>query len=159
MSSLLTAEILCALTPRAGNNLILTAGNTYRSDDGMGPFVASSLINRVSADVIDAKDTPENIVDEAIALKPDYILVIDAADFGGQAGEVRIISEELIPQTTLSTHMIPLSVVIKLITSETKAEVCFIGVQPKNVGFGEGLSGEVENTAEALIQCLIQNFK
>jgi hydrogenase 3 maturation protease len=90
-------------------------------------------------------------VDEAIGLAPKYIVVIDAADFGGAPGEVRVIEESAIPRTTLSTHMIPLNVVTGIISEQTGAKVAFIGIQVKSAALGEGLSPEVRAAAEQLL--------
>ena len=152
MSNLLTADILHLLSPRSGINVIVTAGNNFRKDDGVGPYIASQLSSTDSLKVIDAGQTPENITDEVIALRPSYILIIDAADYGGVAGEIRKVEEEQIPETTLSTHQIPLSVVMSIIRKETGAEVVYLGIQVAEVGFGEGLTPEVKNIADNLVK-------
>ena len=158
MSNSLTADIVKALKPHPSINLIITAGNSFRSDDGVGTYLAAHLNSSGRLKIIDAKDTPENIVDQAIKLNPDNIVVIDAADFGGYPGEAKIISQENISEVTLSTHMIPLNVVIKIITKDTKSEVAFIGIQPKTISFGEGLSDEVKKTADVIIETIKSSY-
>jgi hydrogenase maturation protease HycI len=154
MLNLLTADIRGALRPDSQNHLVITAGNTFRSDDGLGPYIASQLKEVQKIKVIDAGFTPENIVDEAIRLQPETIVFIDAANFGGTPGEVRIISEELIPETALSTHQIPLNVISKLIANSTQASVSFVGIQAAKMSLGEGLSEEVKQSAEEIINFL-----
>ncbi|HOY09791.1 MAG TPA: hydrogenase 3 maturation endopeptidase HyCI [Candidatus Omnitrophota bacterium] len=158
MSNLLTAEIFEALKPRPGTNLVITAGNSFRSDDGVGPYLYEALKGRVLVPILDAGYTPENIIDQAIQVNPDYIIVIDAADFHGRPGEVRIIEEDLIPTSTLSTHAIPLNVVTRLIEEETGATTVFIGIQVCSVVPGEGLSPEVKEAADALSQEMTNLF-
>ena len=157
MLNSLTADVLEALGPASGPFLILTVGNSFRSDDGVGPYIASCL-RPVPVKVMDAGNTPENIVDEAIAFAPDKITVIDCADFGGTAGEVRVIPEELIPETTLSTHMVPINVITRLIGSSIKTSIVFIGIQPEAVTLGEGLSPEVRQAADEIIGIIKRNF-
>ncbi|MDD5218731.1 MAG: hydrogenase 3 maturation endopeptidase HyCI [Candidatus Omnitrophica bacterium] len=157
MSNLLTAEVSDALKPSSGSGLILTAGNPFRRDDGVGPYIASRLQGS-SAKIIDAGLTPENIIDEVIGLKPDRMTVIDAADFGGYPGEVKVIPEDLIAETSLSTHEIPMNVITKIISDGTQAEVVFIGIQPQTVALGEGLSERVQASAEAIIQTVLQAY-
>ncbi len=152
MSNLLTDDIVAALKPREGRNLIITAGNTFRCDDGVGPCLAGMLQNHEGLHVIDAGFTPENIIDDVIALNPDYIVVIDAADFQGRPGEVRVIEETAIPQTTLSTHAIPLNVITRIIQESTQAEIVFLGIQVRSVMMGEDLSPEVKKSADLLCQ-------
>ncbi|MCK5581431.1 MAG: hydrogenase 3 maturation endopeptidase HyCI [Candidatus Omnitrophica bacterium] len=166
MSNLLTADILKVLTFSKGTNLIITVGNSFRSDDGVGSYIFSCLCRGRSPNsdnkedelglrplfFLDAGYTPENIVDEAISLNPDTVVILDAADFGGEPGEVRLIPEEAIPETTLSTHMVPMSVVTCLIADATGAAIHFIGIQPKNVAMGEGLCEEVRAAADAIVE-------
>lgn len=150
MSNSLTAEILAAIPPRPEGFLIITIGNTFRHDDGVGPYLATLLRPHSKIKVIDAGQNPENIVDEVIALAPAAIAVVDAADFGGQPGEVRLIPEDLIPETTLSTHMIPMNVILRLITETTRSVTAFIGIQALSFDLGEGLSQPVKAAADAL---------
>lgn len=156
MSNLLTDDITAALEPPGDNRLIITAGNSFRRDDGVGPFIAEKLKQAGLTSVIDAGYTPENIVDEVIDLKPDNIVFIDAADFSGAPGQARIIAEEHLVETTLSTHMIPLSVVSALIAASIKTAITFIGIQPADLSFGEGLTPAVQTTADEIIAKLKQ---
>lgn len=151
MSNLLTDKIIAALTPQTDNSLIITAGNSFRRDDGVGPYIAEKLKEAGLTNVIDAGYTPENIIDEVIDLAPSNIIFIDAADFSGTPGQTRIIDENHIAQTTLSTHMIPLNVVSSLIADSIKTTITFIGIQPADVSFGEGLTSDVQKTADEII--------
>jgi len=118
MSNLLTGDVLDVLKPGPGLDLFLTVGNSFRSDDGVGPYLASRL-KTLPVRVVDAGFTPENVLDEVTALKPSRVIILDAADFGGSPGEVRIISEALIPETTLSTHMVSMNVISKILIENT----------------------------------------
>lgn len=153
----MAAEVQEALRPAScgQTTLIITVGNTLRSDDGVGPYIASQFQTAdPSLVLLDAGDRPENILDQAIGLKPAKVIIVDAADFGGRAGEARVIPEELIPQATLSTHTFPLPVISKILARDTGAQVLFLGIQPKNVGLKEGLSEEVRKTAREIILCM-----
>ena len=156
MSNLLTAEIINVLALPPRTTLFITAGNTLRSDDGVGPYIAGQLELNPNIKVINAGVMPENIVDEVISLSPAAIIIIDAADFGGPAGAVRIIPEENIPQVTLSTHMIPLNVVTGIINDSICADIYFVGIQPESVALGEGLSPKVLQSAKALIRVVVE---
>ncbi len=153
MSNSLTGDVLAVLNSGSGTSLFLTVGNLFRSDDGVGPYLASRLAG-LPVRVVDAGHTPENIIDQVIGLKPSRIIILDAADFGGRTGEVRVIPEEAIPETTLSTHMVPMNVVSRLIKDDTGAEIVFLGIQPENVSLGEGLTPEVQEAAEQIFQTI-----
>lgn len=155
MSNLLTADIIRFLQTRPCRPLIITAGNSFRSDDGVGPYVAALLKSRNFDPVIDAGYTPENILDEVVALKPAAIVFIDAADFGGQPGEVRVIEPETVSETLISTHMIPLPMVAGLIADQIQTEIGYIGIQVKSLDFGEGLTPSVQAAADELAAAVI----
>jgi len=98
--------------------------------------------------LIDAGTTPENITHDAVNFKPEKIIVIDAARFGGAAGEISVIPLEKINQhTVISTHSFPLGVIFAIIKQDTGAEISVIGVEPKSLDYAEGLSPEAEKTA------------
>ena len=125
-----------------------------RADDGVGPYIFSQLDGCPGLRVINAAYTPENIIEDVIELQPKKILFIDAADFGGTPGEIRNIDKDHIPESSISTHGISLRVIASIIEEDTGAHIVFIGIQPKSVGFGEGLSTEVKQAADELIGCI-----
>ena len=156
MSNLLTSDVLEALRPtKAGLTLIITVGNVLRGDDGIGPYIATQVSNpKRGLRILDAADRPEDCLDAAASLHPAKTVVIDAADFGGEPGEARIVPQELIPETTISTHTFPLKIITRMIEEETGSTVFFLGIQPQDMNFGQGLSDPVRNTADAIVRVL-----
>ena len=158
MSNLSTVEIDSLLRPVAALTVIICVGNTLRSDDGVGPYIASYLNNTEKLTVFDAGYNPENFIEEAAETRPGRIIIIDAADFGGEAGEARIIDEENIPESSLSTHAIPLKVIYHILKADTASEIKFIGIQPRQVAHGESLSPEVKAAADKIISRIKKEF-
>ena len=154
----MTDEVRALLTLRGGFNIIVTIGNSLRGDDGAGPYIASMLRASQQTAVFDAGTTPENYVEKMIDLKPSYILFIDAADFGGAAGEVRRIGKDEIQDYALSTHAFPLRAIWEIIEQSIPAEVGIIGIQPLDVSFKEELSKEVRLAAEEIVDVLHLQF-
>ena len=152
MSNSWTEEVKAALAPR-GRTLVITLGSELRADDGVGPYVFARVKSgRPDLKLMDGGTTPENIAQTAIDWKPDKIILIDAARFGGAAGEARLIPLEAINRATvLSTHSFPLSVTFSIIKEDTGAELVILGVQVKSLEYNEGLSPEVEETALKLV--------
>ena len=138
--------------------LIIAVGNTMRSDDGIGPFIAGHLSNTQDFSILDAGINPENVIDEAVSCKPSRIIIIDAADFQGHPGEARIIDEEHIPQTSLSTHSIPLPVITHILKEDTQAEIIFLGIQPRTMDFGENLTLDVQETGQKIVKVIKDIF-
>ncbi|HMK55084.1 MAG TPA: hydrogenase 3 maturation endopeptidase HyCI [Dissulfurispiraceae bacterium] len=141
--------------PDSGIVLIITVGNEYRSDDGVGPYIAGGLKNPLShIAILNAGERPENIVFKAIELNPSTAVIIDAANFGGRPGEARIIPESSVPDCIHSTHNFPLNIVSRLIAEDTGAKVWFVGIQYESIAFGEGLSAEVRASADEIIKMI-----
>jgi len=124
-----------------------------RADDGVGPFVGERVLFRAPEHrVINAYTTPENIAQTAIDFKPDKIVLLDAAHFGGRPGEFKIIPlEQISRHAVVSTHSFPLSVTFSVVREDTGAELVALGIEPGSMEFEEGLTPEVKEAALSLI--------
>ncbi len=152
MSNTLTDKIKKALSPVEGLSVLVTIGNDMRSDDGVGPFIFEKVSCPEGNPIImNAAQWPENIVDKVIELSPEKVVFIDAANFGGSPGDLLLVDEEDIPETTLSTHMIPVKVIARLISSEINTRVMYLGIQIRSIELGEGLSPQVKSSALQII--------
>lgn len=131
--------------------VILGIGNTLRSDDGVGSVLASRINQRVPYAVYDTGTNPENYLEKVIKERPDNIVIIDAADFGGRPGEFRTLeTEDLKTANLYSTHNASLSLTINYLQSNLKANIITLIIQPKSVAFGDRLSQEVGSTLNKL---------
>ena len=153
---MLTADIIELLKPESsGTLLVITVGNPLRSDDGVGPYITAQAKKPKNGTIIlDAGERPEDIVGKAIEVRPERVIIIDAADFGGEPGEVRAIREEYMPENPISTHRFPLRVISRLVAEDTRARVDFVCIQPETVGFGEDLSDTVRSSAAEIVMML-----
>jgi len=147
MLSSLTDKVRELLSSAKTDTIIVTIGNPLRNDDGAGPYIAQSCPT-----VIDAGEKLENIIEEIIAKHPEKVIMIDAANFGGQIGEARVIPIEKVAETTLTTHMFPIPAIARIIETDSKAKVYFIGIQGQSFELGEGLSSEVKQTCDKIIK-------
>ena len=139
-----------------GTVLVITVGNLFRGDDGAGPYIAGNVgVPAGNLFVMDAGDRPESILDRVPDIKPQKTIIIDAADFGGAAGEIRLIPEDTVSNVILSTHRFPLAAIGMLIAADTGSEVNYLGIQPAELGFGQGLSPEVRKAADAIAEVLL----
>ena len=134
----------------SGSVSILGVGNQYRGDDGVGSLIAQRLAGRVSAQVIDAGAVPENYLEKIARSHPDTVLVVDAVDFGGKAGEWRLLDPVAIAQSGLSSHALSLRMVANYLSARTQAQVALLAIQPGDVGPGTTLTDKVERTMEFL---------
>lgn len=125
-------------------------GNPEGGDDAIGPYIADKLKD-TDIDVIDCRTTPENYTSVVKRKNPDKLIIIDAADMNLEPGETRIVPKEKIGVMTISTHGIPLSVLMGYLEQSVK-EVILIGIQPKTMS-GE-MTEIVRNAADKLIEII-----
>ncbi len=143
----------------AAETVILTIGNTLKGDDGAGPAVYQRLgTTKICAELIDAGTVPENYIQAIVKKSPHNLIIIDAADFGGSAGDIRIFRTEQLDSVAASTHTLSPHLFIEMIRAQIEVAVCFIGIQPGQTGLGEGLSGPVEEAVAGLADVLAEVF-
>jgi hydrogenase 3 maturation protease len=138
--------------------VILGVGNTLKGDDAAGPLVCERLSGRVPATVIDAGATPENYIRPILEASPEILLIVDAVDFGGCPGQIRICVPDQIRRFAFSTHALSLHLSIDVIRREKKLEVYLIGIQPGGMRLGDSLSPAIQAAVETLVDTLTELF-
>ena len=147
-----------------GKVVIVGIGNILRGDDGAGPELIKSLKFKVRSSeknhelstpnhqlcLIDTGSVPENFLQKIVGERPDVILLVDTINLGKPAGSVEIIKAENLKEESFSTHNASLKLTIAYLKKETKASVFLLGIQPKNIGFGQGISPEVEESVKKI---------
>lgn len=139
-----------------GKVCILGVGNRMRGDDGAGSWVAERLAGRVSVPVFDGGTAPENYLEKIAALLPDTVLIIDAADFGGSPGEMRLFRAEEVGPGGLSTHALSLSLAAEYLRTRGRATVRLLAIQPADAGLGRPMSEAVRRAVEQAARWLEQ---
>ena len=135
----------------AGKVVILGIGNILQSDDGVGSILASRIKDKVPYIVYDVGLSPENYLGKIIKDKPDNIVIIDAADFGGRPGEFKEIEgQDLKAANLFSTHNASISLTINYLQNNLKANIIVLIIQPKTIALGDKLNPEIEDTLNSL---------
>lgn len=124
-------------------------GNREGGDDGAGPYVTDKLKDEFT--VLDCGVVPENYTSVVKKHHPENLIIIDAVDMGLNPGEIRIVPKEKIGIMHISTHGIPISVLINYL-SQYVEKIVLIGVQPKTMS-GK-MSQQVIKGADLLIELL-----
>jgi len=135
--------------------LIMCIGNRNGGDDAIGPYVADKLEKYDDLIVLDCETVPENYTSIVKKNKPKNLIIIDAVDMNLNPGEIRIVPKEKIGVMHISTHGIPLSILIGYLKPYTE-DINLIGIQPKTMS-GE-LTNSVRKSGEELIE-IIKNKK
>jgi hydrogenase 3 maturation protease len=149
-----------SLTPWRGSKVvILGVGNPLKGDDAAGPLACERLSGHVSATVIDAGAVPENYIGRVLQAAPEVLFIVDAVDFGGPPGQIRVCLPDEIREFAFSTHALSLHLLIDLIRREKTLEVYMIGVQAGTTRLGDCLSPAVEEAVGTLVDTLTQFFR
>jgi len=138
-------------------NVVICIGNRYNGDDAIGPYVADKLKQEDLDEflILDCSTVPENFTSLVKKNNPTNLIIIDATDMGLSSGEMRRISKDMIGSMHVSTHNIPLSILVSYLEHYVK-NVFIIGIQPENM---DGSMGEeVKKSGDKLVE-LIKNKK
>ncbi len=135
---------------------VIGVGNTMRGDDGAGPALVAVLEGRFSLPMVDASEVPENYGGWVVKKDLGAVVFVDAVEFGAQPGCFRIIPLEMLMRSASSTHRLSLHYTVKYMREEWDGDAILIGVQPKSVKLGDGLSDEVSIGVKALSEVLIE---
>ena len=133
-----------------GHVCLLGIGNRRRCDDGAGSWIAAALHATLGPSAIDAGTVPENYLEKMARSHPDTIVLIDAVDFGGTPGELRVLEPERIAPAGVSTHALSLRMAVQYLRARTAAHVVLLAIQPASIDEGDALSEPVARTVAFL---------
>ncbi len=133
-------------------NAVLGLGEELKADDGIGKYVIDRLREKKSKNLLIHSPVPENAFTRLRGV--DSLTIVDAADFSGRSGEIRIV-KELKEKERLSTHSTSLSNLVKYI-KKTKGikDITLILIQAKSLEFGGEMSEEVKAAGEKIVSLL-----
>ena len=137
--------------------VIAGIGNPIRKDDFVGVEIVRNLKNKVSESVylIECETVPESFMETIAEFSPTHILIIDAAMLNLNPGSSKLIEPgQLRRHPVISTHALPLRIFCEYLAKTTGAKIALLVMQPKDTGFGEGLTSKLKETATALSNLL-----
>ena len=133
--------------------LVMCIGNRDGGDDAIGPYIADKLTQeKVDLVVLDCGIVPENFTSVVKRSNPNNLIIIDAVEMGLSSGEIRIVPKEKIGVMHISTHGIPISVLINYLEQYVE-NIFFIGIQP------EVMSGEISENVKVSGEKLVKIIK
>ena len=144
------------MSETTAKNVMLAVGNSMMGDDAAGPML-SDLMEANPVDgwiAVNGGSAPENVAHQVRALKPERLLIVDAADIGLNPGEIRIIDpDDIADMFIMSTHNLPLNFLIDQM-KEDIPEVIFLGIQPDLVGFYMPVNEKVTRAVQQVYDAL-----
>jgi len=140
---------------------IVGVGNLLMRDDGVGVHVARELSDRPlpgAVAVVDAGTSAE----AAFALgSAERVIVVDAAALGGTPGTVyRLTADDAGAAEGLrACHDLGLVGTLRAAAGADAPEILVLGVEPKEIGWGVGLSPEVAAAVSTVIEIVNAELK
>ena len=134
---------------------VLGIGNDLRTDDGLGPFIVENLdIESPNVLVENVGSVPEGFARPLAEFGAERVIMIDAADMRKSVGHIELVTKDRIGGISISTHSMPLSFLMMYLEQETGGQTILLGIQPKSIQFGEGLTQEVQEVVDRVIDTL-----
>jgi len=149
-------RIIDDLLAGEGDLVLIGVGNPLRGDDGVGVEIARTIMRFLRSGrvkVLIVEDRVDLIPRMLRNVNPRIILIFDAADFGGRSGEIRIMSPDEASGKTISTHEMPLDLMLRLAEKNVPAYV--LGIQVETLELGRGISPAVKAAAGEVASFLL----
>jgi hydrogenase 3 maturation protease len=123
---------------------IVGIGDEFIPPDRLGMYTAQEIKQHdvSGVEVFLAGTVPESITGPLRRYQPDHVLFFDAADMGAKPGTIAVIGPEQIHASLVTTHVLPLTVVMDYVEQETAAGITLLGIQPDLTRADNDLSDE-----------------
>lgn len=145
--------------------MILGIGNEVKGDDFAGSLAAKSIQaslpqhrENFSVSVFDCGPVPENFTGVIRKISPDYILIIDAGDFGEEAGEIGFFNWKKAEGSEISTHALPLSLFSGFLAEELDCEIGLLLIQPNNLSYLDPIHPLIREAVNKISSEIIKIF-
>lgn len=127
-----------------GRLAIVGIGDELILPDRLGMYAARVIGEQQipGVEVFFAGTVPESITGALRRYQPEHVLFLDSADMGSRPGTIAVIEPEQVHASLLSTHVLPLTVVMEYVGRETGAGVTLLGIQPDLTGPDKDLSDQ-----------------
>jgi len=123
---------------------VVGIGDELTPHDRLGMFAAREIehLHLPGVKVFFAGTVPESITGPLRRYQPEHVLFLDAAEMEERPGTIAVIVPGEIRASLVSTHVLPLPVVMDYVEGEIGTGVTLLGIQPDLTHPEKDLSGE-----------------
>lgn len=148
---------------RPGRLAVLGVGNLDKGDDAAGSLCVALIrtnFHGVRPDllVLQGGASPESETGRIRQFQPTDVLLIDAALGGHKPGTIFVVDPKSIARDDLSTHHLPLSLLIQYFEASLECRVVCLGIEPgavdPSVAISEPVKRAVAGLAERIVEML-----
>lgn len=136
-------------------NALLGIGNPRHGDDALGPVFARAF-RHPDWRCLAAETAPENFTGLIRRLRPELLLLLDAADMGLPPGSLRRLDPSQLHARDFGTHAPSLAQLADFL-SDCAGRIVILGIQPATIQPRARLSPPVRATLRSLARSLAQN--
>lgn len=132
-------SVAAAKIKEAKKTAILGVGSELKTDDAAGMLLIEALAARNLPEqvlLLPGSTAPENFTGVIRAFAPDLLILIDAAQMEAAAGAIAVIDAADLDGLSFSTHMLPLSVMLRYLQQQGLPDLLLLGIQPESTEFG-----------------------
>ena len=129
-------------------NLLLGIGNPRHGDDALGPIFARAF-RHPAWRCVNAATAPENFTGLVRRLRPDRLLLLDAAEMGLPPGTLRRLRPEDVHAADFGTHAGSIGQLARYL-ADCARTVEIVGIQPARTDPGARLSPPVRAALKPL---------
>jgi hydrogenase 3 maturation protease len=142
---------------------VLGIGMDWKSDDRLGPALARAVAHNLPAApdirVVDGGEAPENFTGTVRDFAPSHVILLDAVDHGLEPGTVFLVDEARIAMGDMTSHHLPLKLLMRFLRESIPCCVILIGIQPQTLLPSNKLSPPIRRTLPLLAQFLAKTLR
>lgn len=135
----------------------------WKGDDRLGCALARALAKKLPPGpdirVVSGGEAPENFTGAIRVFAPSHVILLDAVDHGLKAGTVFLADERSISMGDMTSHHLPLRLLMRFLGTSLPCRVILIGVQPRTLLPGNKLSALVKKTLPLLAEFLAKTLR
>ena len=149
---------------RGRRTLFLGTGNPRRGDDGAGVLLVELLAERIKEKefyYLLVEENPENFGAEIAGFRPEVVVLIDAAKFGAETGEIRLIGEGELNSLRISTHTYSPGIFLTYLKKTLNCQIHLVGIQGDRFELDfekQGVSRTVKERLHELVDAIHREF-
>ena len=141
--------------------VVIGVGSNIRGDDAFGietVRVLRSAGGLEGVEVFEGDVAPENLAERVVRASPRTVVAVDAAEFAGEVGELRIIEPAELAWGLIGTHAPSLELLAEYLARRCGATTLLLAARPGATAMGEVVSPTMEKAvgrAAAIIRCAL----
>ncbi len=111
---------------------VIGIGDDLLPFDCLGMYAAREIekLHLPEIRIFFAGTVPESVTAPIRRFQPDHVILLDSADLNVRPGTIAVLNAGKIQASLVSTHVLPLTAVMKFIEHDSKTRVTLLGIQP-----------------------------